>query len=208
MANGLTSKDHHDGGRLMSEQSPGGTGSCETFDSLVAAYEKKIFNVIYRIIGDYEEAADLTQETFISAFRSFSSFRGDASVYTWLYQIAINQCRNRMRQHSRSRSLHVESLDQPHNWENEEGGGTKDIVDESQAPHVLLEEKELRQRILSAVNSLPIEYREVVILREVEGLSYNEIAEVTKLSLENVKTRLSRARAMLRRKLEPYYNES
>ncbi|HXG23631.1 MAG TPA: sigma-70 family RNA polymerase sigma factor, partial [Chthonomonadales bacterium] len=85
---------------------------------------------------------------------------------------------------------------------------SRDVADSTQAPHVVLEEKELRQRILAAVESLPPDYREVVILREIEGLSYNEIAEVTRLSLDNVKTRLSRARAMLRRKLGPYVTEA
>lgn len=82
---------------------------------------------------------------------------------------------------------------------------TRDIPDESQAPHAVLEEKELNEKILAAVQSLPPDYREIVILREMNGLSYNEIAEVTGISLDNVKTRLSRARGMLRRKLEHYY---
>lgn len=178
-----------------------------TFDALVAAYEKKIFNVVYRILNDYDEAADITQETFISAYKSFDRFRGDAKVYTWLYQIAINHCRNRLRQRGRVRALNVESLDQPRDWEGEGEGASRDIADLTHAPHTVLEEKELRQRILAAVESLPPDYREVVVLREIHGLSYNEIADATRLSLDNVKTRLSRARAMLRRKLEPYYRD-
>jgi len=194
------------GGRDNDRDSKIASDSVPAFDALVAAYEKKIFNVIYRVLGDYEEAADLTQETFISAYKSFDRFRGEAKVYTWLYQIAINHCRNRLRQRGRSRALQIESLDQPREWE-EEGAG-REISDLTHAPHVVLEEKELRQRILAAVESLPPDYREVVVLREIQGLSYNEIADATHLSLDNVKTRLSRARAMLRRKLEPYYRES
>ena len=178
-----------------------------TFDALVAAYEKKIFNVVYRILNDYDEAADITQETFISAYKSYDRFRGDAKVYTWLYQIAINHCRNKLRQRGRVRALNVESLDQPREWEDESDGASRDIADLTNAPHLVLEEKELRQRILSAVESLPPDYREVVVLREIHGLSYNEISDATRLSLDNVKTRLSRARAMLRRKLEPYYRD-
>ena len=75
----------------MTDPSAGEQEVFKTFDDLVAAYEKRIFNVIYRILGDYEEAADLTQETFISAFKGFERFRGDSKIYTWLYQIAINQ---------------------------------------------------------------------------------------------------------------------
>ena len=163
--------------------------------------------MIYRFLGDYEEAADLTQETFISAYKSFERFRGDSKVYTWLYQIAINHCRNRLRQRGRSKALNAESLDQPRSWDDETERGAREIPDETMAPHLLLEEKELKQKILSAVQSLPLEYREVVILRELHDMSYNEIAEAAGISLDNVKTRLSRARAMLRRKLEPYYRD-
>ncbi len=188
----------------MSDHPSGDTKSCLTFDALVVAYEKKVFNVIYRYVGDYEEAADLTQETFISAYKAFNRFRGESQVYTWLYQIAINHCRNRLRQRSRIRTLKVESLDQPRDHVAGEHP-SRDIPDLSQAPHRVLEDKELRERIMAAIQSLPPEYREVVILRELEGLSYNEIVETTRLSLDNVKTRLSRARAMLRRKLDHYY---
>lgn len=191
--------------RPVESEAAGGQAACATFDGLVAEYERKIFNVVYRFLGDYDDAADVTQETFISAYKAFDRFRGDAKVYTWLYQIAINHCRNRVRQRGRARTLQVESLDQPPAWQDPEDSASLEVADESLAPHTALEEKELRERILAAVESLPPEYREVVVLRELQGLSYNEIADVTRLSLDNVKTRLSRARAMLRRKLEHYY---
>lgn len=174
------------------------------FDALVAKYEKKIFNVIYRFIGDYEEATDLTQETFISAYRHFDRFRGEAKVFTWLYQIARNLCINRVRQRDRQRALRIESLDQPRDLD-EEDSITREVPDWSSSPQTVLEDKELRQRILAAIDSLPPDYKEVVVLREFQNMSYNDIVETTGLTLENVKTRLSRARAMLRRKLEPYY---
>jgi RNA polymerase sigma-70 factor (ECF subfamily) len=197
----LGDSDERTSGRDSSQQ------EFPTFDALVAAYEKKIFNVVFRILGDYDEAADTTQETFISAYKSFDRFRGDAKVYTWLYQIAINHCRNRLRHRGRVRALNVESLDQPRDWDESGESSSRDIADLTHAPHAVLEDKELRQRILAAVESLPPDYREVVVLREIQGLSYNEIADATRLSLDNVKTRLSRARAMLRRKLEPYYRD-
>lgn len=203
----VSAETRSDGGRPMSNQPAGDVDTSHTFDALVAAYEKKIFNVVYRFIGDYEEAADLTQDTFISAYKAFDRFRGDSKVYTWLYQIAINHCRNRVRQKGRARSIQAESLDQPREWEAEGEGSDKEIPDFSFAPHTLLEDKELRERIMAAVESLPYDYKEVVVLREMQGLSYNEIAEATKLSLDNVKTRLSRARGMLRRKLEHYYRD-
>ena len=192
----------------MTDPPSGDAENFRSFDGLVAAYEKRIFNVIYRILGDYEEAADVTQETFISAYKGFERFRGDSKIYTWLYQIAINHCRNRLRQRGRQRVIQVESIDQPRTWEDSDSGTTREIADLTNAPHIVLEEKELKEKILEAVQSLPQDYREVVVLREIQGLSYNEIEDVTNISLDNVKTRLSRARAMLRRKLEPYYHMS
>lgn len=174
------------------------------FDELVAQYEKRIFNVVYRFLGDYEEAADVTQETFISAYKHYANFRGDSKVFTWLYQIARNLCINRLRRRERQRHLRIESLEQMTDPD-DDSFTTRDIADWTHSPQQVLEQKELHQKILAAIDSLPIEYREVIILREFQQLSYNEIVEATGLSLENVKTRLSRARAMLRRKLEPYY---
>lgn len=210
---GVASGDRHDHShsapiqdrdRVMNALPPEDADRNLDFDALVAKYEKKIFNIIYRFIGDYEEATDLTQETFISAFRHYDNFRGDSKVFTWLYQIARNLCINRIRQRERQRSLRIESLDQPRDA-NDEDSMTREIADLTQSPQQKLEQKELSQRIMAAIESLPPDYKEVILLREFQELSYNEIVEVTGLTLENVKTRLSRARGMLRRKLEPYY---
>ena len=176
------------------------------FDDLLEKYHKRIFNVIYRKIGDFEEATDLTQETFINAFKHYEGFRGEAKVFTWLYTIANNLCINRMRQRERQRGMRIESLDQPRDHDDDEGM-TREVADYTHAPQSVLEDKELRHRILAAVESLPPDYKEVVMLREFHDMSYNEIVTVTGLSLENVKTRLSRARGMLRRKLEPYIKQ-
>ena len=146
----------------------------------------------------------MTQETFISAYKHYDRFRGDSKVFTWLYQIARNLCINKVRQRDRQRVLRVESLDQPRDFDHDEGM-TREVPDWTHSPQNVLEDRELRQRILAAVDTLPPDYKEVVILREFQDMSYNEIVAATGLSLENVKTRLSRARAMLRRKLEPYY---
>ena len=198
------SNNARDKDRLMNAFPPEDADRNLDFDALVIKYEKKIFNVILRFISDYEEATDLTQETFINAFRHYEGFRGDAKVFTWLYQIARNLCINRVRQRERQRSLRIESLDQPRDSDDDEGL-TREVADWSQSPEKVLEDKELRQRLMAAIDSLPPDYKEVVILREFQNLSYNEIVEATGLTLENVKTRLSRARGMLRRKLEPYY---
>ena len=190
--------------RVMNASQPEDADRNLDFDALVQKYEKKIFNVIYRFLGDYEDAVDLTQETFISAYKHYDRFRGDSKVFTWLYQIARNLCINKVRQRDRQRVLRVESLDQPRDFDTDEGM-TREVPDWTHSPQTVLEDKELRQRILAAVDTLPPDYKEVVILREFQDMTYNEIVAATGLSLENVKTRLSRARAMLRRKLEPYY---
>jgi RNA polymerase sigma-70 factor (ECF subfamily) len=177
------------------------------FDSVVSRYEKQIFNAIYQWIGDYEEAADLTQETFLSAYKARDQFRGDARLYTWLYRIAYNHCKNRFKQRDRQRQMEGVSLDAGVS----DGDGdelvseTREIPDWSYSPARILEQKELRALVDRAVESLASEYKVVLLLRELDGLSYNEIAEVTGLTMEAVKTRLNRARGMVRQRVEPYY---
>ena len=176
------------------------------FDALYARYGKQIYNTIYQWIGDYEEAADLTQETFLSAHKAREQFRGDSKVYTWLYRIAHNHFKNRLKQRGRQREMEGPSLDAGlgDGAEFEENAGTREIADWSFSPAQRLEQKELGAQINRAVNALAPEYRVVLILREVDGLAYSEIADATGLTLEAVKTRLNRARAMVRQKVEPY----
>ncbi len=179
------------------------------FDALYARYEKPLFNLIYQWIGDYDEARDLFQETMVSAYKARSQFRGDAQVYTWLYRIAHNHCKNRFKQRDRQREIEGPSLDAGA-FADDGGDGTtgeaaRDIADWSLSPERQAEQNELQALITQAVDSLTSEYRVVLVLREMEGLSYNEIAEVTGLTLEAVKTRLNRARGMVRQRVEPYY---
>ena len=176
------------------------------FDALYARYGKQIYNTLYQWIGDYEEAADLTQETFLSAHKAREQFRGDAKVYTWLYRIAHNHFKNRLKQRGRQRDMEGPSLDAglSDGASFEENAGTREIADWTQSPTRLLEQKELQAQINRAVDSLAPGYRVVMVLRDVDGLAYNEIADVTGLTVEAVKTRLNRARAMVRQKVEPY----
>ncbi len=173
------------------------------FDALYARYGKQIYNTIFQWIGDHDEAADLTQETFLSAHKAREQFRGDAKVSTWLYRIAHNHCKNRFKQRGRQREMEGVSLDAGFGG-GEEDAAPREIADWSASPSQLLEQKELGAQINRAVNALAPEYRVVLVLREVDGLAYTEIAEVTGLTLEAVKTRLNRARAMVRQKVEPY----
>lgn len=176
------------------------------FNALMARYEKPLYNLVFQWIRDSDEAFDLTQETFISAYRASGNFRGEAKVYTWLYRIALNHCKNRFKQRDRQKEFEGTSLDDGALGDDDSGAGeTRDVADWSMAPEALLEQKELRAQIYKAVDALPVDYRTVLVLREMEGLNYADIAEVTGISMEAVKTRLSRARGMIRRRIEPYY---
>ncbi|MGQ9525205.1 MAG: sigma-70 family RNA polymerase sigma factor [Armatimonadota bacterium] len=174
-----------------------------SFEELVARYERRIYNLILRQVGDPEDAADLAQETFVKAFRAFGQFRGESSVFTWLCRIALNLCKNRFRQRDRMRSVAGVSIEEMAESE-EPGQAPQEVPDWSQSPERLYEQRELADRVQEAIANLPREYREVVVLRDLQHLSYQEIAQVTGLTLENVKTRLHRGRLMLRRMLEPY----
>lgn len=173
-----------------------------SFEEIVSKYERKIFNLIMRYINDREEAEDLTQETFVNAYKSFPTFRGECKIHTWLCQIALNQCKNRFRQRDRRRAVEGPSLDA--------GGGSEEsirpleIPDWDQSPLEVLERKEMYRYVLRAIDSLPDEYRQVIILCDLQQMSYQQIAEISHLSLEAVKTRIHRGRLMLRRKLDAY----
>lgn len=176
-----------------------------TFDELVEKYEKRIYNLILRQIGDSEEAADLTQDTFVNAYRAFGAFRGESKISTWLCQIALNACKNRFRQRDRQREFETVSLDAPPAPDRDPE--TLEIPDWSQSPERALEQKELDLLIRRAITALPDEYRIVLVLCDLEGHSYLEIARLTNLSLEAVKTRIHRGRLMIRRKLEGYLRD-
>ncbi len=173
------------------------------FGQILLKYEKKIFNLILRHISDREEAEDLTQETFINAYKSFAHFRGDCKIQTWLCQIALNQCKNRFRQRDRRRSLEGPSLDAVKSGV-EDYSRPLEIPDWDQSPQDVLLRRETHRYVLRAIEALPEEYKTVIILCDLQQLSYQEIAKATGLSLEAVKTRIHRGRLMLRRKVEPY----
>jgi RNA polymerase sigma-70 factor (ECF subfamily) len=172
------------------------------FEVLFTRYEKGIFNLIYRMVGDIEDATDLTSQTFLHALRAYDRFRGEAQAYTWLYRIAVNLCKNHFRKRDRDARVEVVSLDAPIFADGEEM--ERDIEDYSQSPERLMEGKELQDLIQRAIMGLAPELRTVVVLRDVQGLSYQEVAEITGCSVEAVKSRIFRARGHLRRALGPH----
>lgn len=173
-----------------------------SFDVLYTRYEKGIFNLIYRMVGDIEDATDLTSQTFLHALRAYDRFRGEAQAYTWLYRIAVNLCKNHFRKRDREARIQLVSLDAPIMADGEEVN--RDIEDISQSPERLLEGQELQTLIQQAIMELSTELRTVILLRDVQGLSYQEIADITGCSVEAVKSRIFRARGHLRKVLGPH----
>ncbi len=176
-------------------------GDPEAFERLVNERSGEIYGLLYRMTENSEEARDLTQETFLRAFQSISGFRGDADLKTWIYRIAINQARNRWRWWRRRRRDTTVSIDSA----TSDGGQTLIgtlKADSSSNPeqHTLAQERERALR--TALGGLRRIYRETVILRDIEGFAYEEIAALLEISVGTVKSRLARGRQELRRKLE------
>jgi RNA polymerase sigma-70 factor (ECF subfamily) len=174
-------------------------GEAAAFNRLVEDRSGEIYALLYRLTEDPEEARDLTQETFLRAFQSISRFRGEADLRTWLYRIAINQARNRWRWWRRRRRNETVSLDEPQNGQ---PLGLRLSNASQPDPEQAAISRERETRLRKALRSLRGSYREAVILRDIEGLSYEEIATTLEISIGTVKSRLARGRLELRRKLE------
>lgn len=179
--------------------------TADEFEALVATYERRIYNLLLRMVNDPEDAADLTQETFYRAYRAFERFRGDAHPYTWLYRIAVNLANDHLEKRARRRKheidltlLEGDTLDEPIEWE---------PPDHGPSPEEHLLQQELVERVQRLIQQMPPDYKEIILLREYEEMSYEQMAEVLGITLEAVRSRLARARAWLRTRLSPYYLE-
>jgi RNA polymerase sigma-70 factor (ECF subfamily) len=172
-------------------------GEPAAFDYLVRERSGDVYALLYRLTEDPEEARDLTQETFLRAFQNISRFRGDANLKTWLYRIALNQARNRWRWWRRRRRDLTVSLDAERGQGEQPLSASLRAVGANPEQETLARERETSLR--NALRSLSRPYREAVILRDVEGLSYEEIAASLEISVGTVKSRLSRGRLELRR---------
>ncbi|MEA3401920.1 MAG: sigma-70 family RNA polymerase sigma factor [Armatimonadota bacterium] len=175
------------------------------FTQVVAENYERIYNVVYRLVSDEEVAADLTQDTFVAAYRAYDRFRHEASAYTWLYRIAVNLTKNRFEKQQRMDGREAYSLDEPVQFDSDEV--SRQVEDWALSPERVAENDQLREIVLSEVRALKYDYREVVVLRDLEGLRYKEIAQVLGCSVEAVKSRLFRARSVLRERLEELLEE-
>ena len=169
-------------------------GDLPAFEALVRAYEKRVYAVALRSTGSPEDAADLTQETFLRAWRSIESFRGESGFATWLLRITMNLCID----HARHKQAQPQT--QPLTIGEEEA--ERPLPDPAPTPEQALENRELGRELAAALGEISAEHRSIVLLRDVSGLSYTEIAETLEISEGTVKSRLSRARLALRAVLQ------
>ena len=174
-------------------------GDRPAFGQLVEVYQDKIYGYASRMLGDPDEAEDVAQETFVRAYRSLPHFRGAASFHTWLYRIASNLAIDVARRNRRQSTGNF-SLDEP--LESEEGDYEREIADESGSPEQLTQRREMQELVRQAVAELPEKLRAVVVLYELQGESYEDIAEILGCPLGTVKSRLFNARSQLKDMLE------
>ena len=168
------------------------------YDELVRTYNASIFHVAYRMLGETAEASDVVQEIFIKVFRNIGGFKGEAALKTWIFRIAFSEILNRLRWwKSRHRSSTLSLDDQPNGHEHY-------VADSGPTPDEVLELKERELAIQQALGRLSSDHRSIIILRDIEGFSYTEIAEVLGVSIGTVKSRLARAREDLKRSLMRY----
>ena len=172
------------------------TGDAEAFGELVRRWERRIFALTYGMLGREEDARDATQETFLAAFRNLRGFRGEAKVSSWLHRIAVNQCITRQR---RSKVRSESALDEEH-----EADSKSFATPRSHSPAYVTEGRQETAAVRRAINSLPVELRQVVVMKEFEELTFREIADALDLPLSTVKSRLYTALKQLQMRLQKF----
>jgi len=172
----------------------------EAFYELFKRYENKIFNLVYRYIGTYHEAEELTQDVFLKVYNSVHKFRGESKLFTWLYRIAINTCKN----YKRKKQPTVVSIDSPVSTRYSRKNSTELFAPRSSEPENILAEKQKKVIIQQALDSLAPNQKTAFILSKYEGYSYAEIAEIMKISVSAVESLLFRTKQELKKKLLMY----
>jgi RNA polymerase sigma-70 factor (ECF subfamily) len=171
------------------------------FTELVQLYERRVFALVFRMLGNRHEAEEITQEVFVQVFRAIHRFRGEAKLSTWLYRVGVNLCKNRIKYHARRGSMTHQDYDAI--AEASSGGAAEGVsVGTVERPDELVEGIQLEAIVKRALAQLEPDFRELVVLRDVEDLTYEEIAEVTGLRRGTVKSRIHRGRQQLRQRVE------
>lgn len=169
-------------------------GDVAAFEELISVYQKKIYNLTFRMLGNLNDADDLTQETFIRVFKSISNFKGESTFSTWIYRIATNVCLDELRKRKNKKAI---SLDEE--IKVDDGEIKRQIESDTPLPDEIAEKEELRLFVKNAIESLPEEQRLIISLRDIQGLSYDEIAQVLECPSGTVKSRINRARQALKK---------
>jgi RNA polymerase sigma-70 factor (ECF subfamily) len=180
-------------------------GDVEAFERLVVRHQKQMMNVAYRMINDYDEACEVVQDAFVSAFKNIKTFRGDAKFTTWLTTITLNLSKNRLKQIKSRRGHEAFSLNEQ--VETDDGRMTIDFP--SKEPTVLsrLEKRDVQSRVQDCVKKLEPDFREVLVLRDLQDFSYEEIGTILKVKAGTVKSRLFRARELVKECLKKVLGE-
>jgi len=175
------------------------------FREMVDEYRDRVFSLTLRMLGNREEAEDLAQEVFITVFKSIDSFRGDSKFSTWLYRITANHCKNRIKYLARRHDRKKSEFDE----ENTKGAvaGAPSTPNRARRPDEQMQSSQMEVLIQKAIESLPEDRRLLIVLRDIEELSYDEISEITGLAQGTVKSGISRARSTLRKKLAKYMDQ-
>ncbi len=172
-------------------------GDKTAFDILVLKYQHKVVNLINRFVSDQTECYDIAQDAFIKAYRAIGNFRGDSQFYTWLYRIAANTAKNHLASRARKSPNYTVDIEDAEHFEGESG------LKEYTTPENLLLGEEIEKTVFQAIADLPDDLKSAITLREIEGLSYEEIAEVMDCPIGTVRSRIFRARDAIDKELRP-----
>ncbi len=172
------------------------SGDVESFELLISSYDKRAYNIAYRVMGNEEDAKDMAQEALLRVFRSIKDFKGQSAFSTWLYRIVTNVCLDELRKRKNDKYVSLDSTIQT-----ESGELHMELCSDKETPESVLERVEQREVIKKAINELSEDYKSVIVLRDIQGFSYEEISNILDCSLGTVKSRINRARNMLRDKL-------
>lgn len=172
-------------------------GDTAAFDILVQKYQHKVVNLVGRFVSDQAECYDITQDAFIKAYRAIGNFRGDSQFYTWLYRIAANTAKNYLASRARKSPTYSVDVEDAEHFEGESG------LKEYATPENLLLTDEIKRTVFRAIEALPDDLKSAITLREIEGLSYEEIAEVMDCPIGTVRSRIFRARDVIDKELRP-----
>ena len=174
-------------------------GSRERFDELVKTYTQKLYRLAYGLLGNHHDAEEVVQDSFVRAYRGLDNFRGDSSFETWMHRITMNLARNKFHwNRRRGEGVTMSLSDQPERSDDGDSCGEMELPDTSYSPDLLMQKAELQGNVVRGMEQLPESLREVMVLRHVKDMPYDEIAQILNCPVGTVKSRISRGRELLR----------